>query len=141
MHSAIQTTDRNLRPRSPIADELSNHQASSVENAAIVDLLLRAHDSIRPCVNGATTGRPAHDGILASRFLTLQKQRRLRSNQTTDPRRPMIKPITKSTKNTTNSILAIVAAVPATTPKPNTPAINAITKKVNAQLNMVISNS
>ena len=63
------------------------------------------------------------------------------ANQTTDPRRPMIKPTTKSTKNTTNRILAMLAAVPATTPKPNTPAIKAIIKKVNAQLNMVISNS
>jgi len=61
--------------------------------------------------------------------------------QTNDPRRPMNKPITNSTKKTKNRILAMLAAVPATTPKPSTPAINAITKKVNAQLNMINSNS
>ena len=42
-----------------------------------------------------------------------------------------------SKRNTKNRTFAIVAAVPAMTPKPNTPAINAIIKNVNAQLNMI----
>lgn len=40
-------------------------------------------------------------------------------------------------KNTKNNILAIPAEVPAMPPNPNTAAINAITKKVSAQLNII----
>jgi hypothetical protein len=42
-----------------------------------------------------------------------------------------------STRNTKNSICAIELAVPAIPPKPKTAAIKAITKNVNAQLNMI----
>jgi hypothetical protein len=45
--------------------------------------------------------------------------------------------IKNNTKNTTNRILAMPAAVPAIPPKPSTAAINAITKNVIAQLNML----
>lgn len=51
----------------------------------------------------------------------------------------MTKPMTNNTRNTTKQILAMVAAVPAITPNPKTPAINAMTKKVSAQLNMTVS--
>src|SRR5262249_12229299 len=51
--------------------------------------------------------------------------------------RGTIRLIKNSTRNTKNSTCAILLAVPAIPPKPKTAAINAITKKVRAQLNML----
>jgi hypothetical protein len=50
---------------------------------------------------------------------------------------PAIKDITSNTIKMKKIILAIPAAAPAIPPKPNTPAINAITKKVKAHPNIV----
>ena len=45
---------------------------------------------------------------------------------------------THTTRNTKNRIFAIPAAEPAIPPKPNTPAMSAKTKNVNAQFSIMI---
>ncbi len=66
-------------------------------------------------------------------------------SQITNPRgygsveRPRIRLTKNSTIKTRNSTRAIQAAVPATTPKPRTPAINPMIKKISAQLSMLLS--
>jgi hypothetical protein len=50
--------------------------------------------------------------------------------------RPKISETTNRIRNSKNRIFAIEAAVPATPKNPKAPAINAITRKVNAQLNI-----
>jgi hypothetical protein len=49
---------------------------------------------------------------------------------------PEIKEITKRTRNTKNRILNAMKAPPATIPKPNIPAIKAITRNRSDQLSM-----
>jgi hypothetical protein len=45
--------------------------------------------------------------------------------------------ITNMTRNMKNNVLAMSTAAPATPKKPNAPAINAITKNINAHLNII----
>jgi hypothetical protein len=52
-------------------------------------------------------------------------------------RRPLTKLNRATTKKTTNRIHAMFVAVPATPENPRRAAINAITKKVTAQFNMI----
>lgn len=56
--------------------------------------------------------------------------------QTTGPRRPNTRLITKAIKNTTNNIHAICDERPAIPVNPSTAAINAIIRNVTAQLNI-----
>jgi phosphoribosylaminoimidazole carboxylase (NCAIR synthetase) len=52
--------------------------------------------------------------------------------------RPVKNEMMKRTMKTKKMILAISIAVPARTPKPKTAAINAMTRKVMAQLSMAV---
>lgn len=54
-------------------------------------------------------------------------------------RRPEMAETRNKTKNTTNNTCATQAASPAMPPKPKAPAINATTKNVSAQDNMIVS--
>jgi hypothetical protein len=53
-------------------------------------------------------------------------------------RRPEINDTRNNIRKITKSIFAIAAAVPAIPTNPNTPAINAMTKNINDQLNIVM---